>query len=288
MKPGMNDKRFRKKKAPPQPRSQARIRGLSIIPSLFTIGNIFCGYYALLAVYNGDFDTAAKAIGVGVLLDSLDGKIARLTKTSSDFGVQLDSLADCLTFGAAPAMLAFRWAASIKGLSGPIAHQAMQFCSFATFAFVVSGTLRLARFNIQSQKPPEASPGKRHFVGLPIPAAAGLIASIVHYLKNPILQVGSSLLWSGLVLLAAVLMISTVRYPSFKELNVMKYGARFVLLAGAMLIYLLFYYSEYVLLILSVAYVSSGLIAKLVQVVRRWLHGDAHAPVEPAHENFKS
>ncbi|HEX4998215.1 MAG TPA: CDP-diacylglycerol--serine O-phosphatidyltransferase, partial [Terriglobia bacterium] len=271
----MADRRIRRRKTPA--RDQLRIRnGLSIIPSLFTIGNIFCGYYALLAAYNADYDTAAKAIGFGVLLDGLDGRIARLTKTSSDFGVQLDSLADFLTFGAAPAMLAFRWAFAIKGIGGEVVLLALRFCSLTTFAFVVSGALRLARFNIQSQKPPDAT-AKRHFVGLPIPAGAGLIAAIVHFLKDPILQVGSSLLWSLLVLLAAILMISTVRYPSFKELNVMKYGARFVYLAAAMAIYLLFYYSEYVLLVLAVAYVSSGPIAKLVHVVRRFLAGAATA-----------
>jgi CDP-diacylglycerol--serine O-phosphatidyltransferase len=294
MKTGMTDKRLKKRKAGLQSRSPLRIRnGLSIIPSLFTIGNMFCGYYALVATYNGDYDTAAKAIGFGVLFDSLDGRIARLTKTSSDFGVQLDSLADFLTFGAAPAMLAYRWAGAIKGLGGSIAQQALQFCALASFAFVVSGGLRLARFNIQSQKPADGAAPKRHFVGLPIPAGAGLVAAIIHFFeffKMPIGQVGTALLWGMLLLLVAVLMISTIRYPSFKELNVMKYGARFVLLASAIGIFLVWFYSQYSLLVLAVAYVSSGLIAKLVQVVRHVLHVAFGHEVarEPMHENFKS
>lgn len=280
--------RHKKRKGPARP---SRIRnGLSIVPSLFTTGNMFCGYYAMLAAYNGDYDAAAKAIGFGVLLDGMDGGIARLTKTSSDFGVQLDSLADFLTFGAAPAMLAYRWAGAIKGLSGEIASQTLQFCALASFAFVVSGGLRLARFNIQSQKPPEGTLVKRHFVGLPIPAGAALVAAIIHFVKTPLGQVGSVVTWSLLLLLAAIMMISTVRYPSFKELNVMKYGARFVLLAIAIVIYLVWFYSEYSLLVLAVAYVSSGPIAKLIQVVRSWLYGSAsghEGAREPMHENFK-
>jgi CDP-diacylglycerol--serine O-phosphatidyltransferase len=289
----MTDKRFKKRKAV-HGRGPSRIRnGLSIVPSLFTIGNMFCGYYAMLAAYNGDFDKAAKAIGFGILFDSLDGRIARLTKTSSDFGVQLDSLADFLTFGAAPAILAYRWAESIKGLGGTIAAQALQFCALASFAFLVSGGLRLARFNIQSQKPQEGAAAKRHFVGLPIPAAAGLVAAIIHYFEffnRPLAQVGSTLIWGLLLLMTAVLMISTIRHPSFKDWNVMKYGARFVLLASAMGIFLVWFYSEYSLLLLAVAYVSSGLIAKLLQIVRQFLHGRADAADamrEPMHGNLK-
>jgi CDP-diacylglycerol---serine O-phosphatidyltransferase len=112
--------------------------GLSIIPSLFTIGNIFCGYYAIISTLRGNFDNAAVAIGVGTVLDTLDGRIARLTKTSSEFGTQLDSLADVLTFGAAPAMLAFAWGlTATEGIDANIAQHVKQLGWLATFAFVV-------------------------------------------------------------------------------------------------------------------------------------------------------
>src|SRR5262249_45078914 len=150
-------------------RDQARIqRSLSIVPSLFTVGNIFCGYYSVIATLRQNWDTAAILIGIGYILDGLDGRVARMTKTSSEFGVQLDSLADVITFGVAPAMLAFSWGfGAIEGLEGVVAKHVRQLGYVATFAFVVCGALRLARFNLQAKKPPEAQ-AKRYFVGLPI------------------------------------------------------------------------------------------------------------------------
>src|ERR1051326_1655222 len=199
--------RFRKRRVRERPHL-----GLSIIPSLFTIGNIFCGCFSIISVIKGKYDNAALAIGVGYVLDGLDGRIARLTNTTSDFGMELDSLADMVTFGVAPAILAFTWGlGSFKDTPGEIVQHVTQLGWFATFAFVLCGGLRLARFNIQSKKPPETA-SKRYFVGLPIPAAAGIIAAIVHFGKQPILIVGSALLWYFLVTLVAFLMISTVRY----------------------------------------------------------------------------
>src|SRR5215510_12442295 len=166
-------------------RDRAQIhRSLSIVPSLFTIGNIFCGYYSVISTIRGNWDLAAILIGIGYLLDGLDGRIARLTKTASDFGIQLDSLADIVTFGIAPAMLAFSWGlGATEAADGTVAKHVHQFGSLATFAFVVCGALRLARFNTQAKKPPETA-SKRYFVGLPIPAAAGMVAAIVHFFKT--------------------------------------------------------------------------------------------------------
>src|SRR3989440_347918 len=182
-------------------RDRGRIhRSLSIIPSLFTIGNIFCGYYSVIATLRGNWDYAAILIGVGYILDGLDGRIARLTKTASDFGVQLDSLADVITFGVAPAVLAFSWGfGGSEGIEGSVAKHVHQLGSLATFAFVVCGALRLAPFNLQSKKPTDTG-SKRYFVGLPIPAGAGMIAAIVHFFKSPTLMIGSALLWSFLLL----------------------------------------------------------------------------------------
>src|SRR5207249_269216 len=270
-------------------RDQAQIhRSLSIVPSLFTIGNIFCGYYSVISTLRGNWDYAAILIGIGYILDGLDGRIARLTKTASDFGVQLDSLADVVTFGVAPAILAFSWGFSAsEGIEGSVIKHVHQLGSVASFAFVVCGALRLARFNLQAKKPPEAS-SKRYFVGLPIPAAAGMIAAIVHFFKTPTLMIGSALLWALLILLLAFLMISTVRYSSFKEFDVKKARPSMALFATAMLISLIIFYSEVVLLAMATIYVSSGLIGKLLQTVRRLLHGSVSPTSEPAHGNIKS
>lgn len=257
--------------------------GLSIIPSLFTIGNIFCGYYAIISTLKENYDQAAIAIGIGAVLDGLDGRIARLTKTVSDFGVELDSLADVLTFGVAPAMLAYGWGlTATAGFGAEIAKHVYQLGWLATFAFVICGALRLARFNMHARKPVEGS-SKRYFVGLPIPAAACLVAAWVHFWKTPVLQVGSAMLWSFLMLLLAFLMISTVRYYSFKELDLKQPRSRLVFFGVGMLIGLTLFYSEWVLLSLAVIYVSSGPVARIAQAVKR-LHPTSSGvpPREPA------
>src|SRR5262249_50747049 len=151
-------------------------------------------------------------------------------------------------------------------------------------AFVVCGALRLARFNLQAKKPAESS-AKRYFVGLPIPAGAGMIAAVVHYFKTPTLMIGSALLWSFLLLLLSFLMISTVRYSSFKELDVKKARPSLALFGTAMLISLIYLYSEVILLAMAAAYVSSGLIHELVLAVRRFLPSTVTRP-EAAHGNI--
>src|SRR5436305_14866763 len=126
-------------------RNQERIHcSLSIIPSLFTVGNIFCGYYSIISTLRGQWDYAAILIGIGYILDGLDGRIARLTKTTSDFGLQLDSIADVITFGVAPAILAFSWGfGASEGIDGSVARHVHQLGSLASFALVVCCALRL-------------------------------------------------------------------------------------------------------------------------------------------------
>src|SRR6188472_1963275 len=141
-------------------------RGVSLLPSLFTMGNMFCGYACIVYAMRGDFETAAPFIGIAVVLDMLDGRIARLTGTASDFGVELDSLADVISFGVAPAILSFAWGLQPLNRLGYAAG----------FLFVSAAALRLARFNIQSS----AGGDKRYFVGLPSPAAAAIAASTVY------------------------------------------------------------------------------------------------------------
>jgi CDP-diacylglycerol---serine O-phosphatidyltransferase len=221
------------------------------------------------------------------VLDALDGRIARLTRTTSDFGLELDSLADVVTFGVAPAILAFSWGlGAFSGIDANVVKHVTQLAWFATFAFVLCGALRLARFNVQSKKPQE-SPAKRYFVGLPIPAAGGMIAAVVHYFKTPLLLVGSALLWFLLVTLVAFLMISTVRYYSGKEFDMKKPRSRVVFFTAGALLWLIIFYSEPVLLGLAVIYVSSGPIIKLYQLVRRLVPGHV-ASSEPAHGNIRT
>src|SRR5262249_27326268 len=157
----------------------------------------------------------------------------------------------------APAILAFSWGfTASEGIDGNAAKHVHQLGSAAAFAFVVCGALRLARFNLQAKKPPETS-SKRYFVGLPIPAAAGMISAIVHFFKTPTLMIGSALLWALLVMLLGFLMISTVRYSSFKEFDIKKAKPSLALFFTAMLIYLIIFYSEEVLLAMATIYVSS-------------------------------
>ena len=274
----MADRKQRRRTGEPGRLGKERkpLPGLSILPSLFTIGNIFCAYYSVMSTLNGEYDQAALAIGVGYVLDGLDGRVARVTGTSTEFGAQLDSLADVLTFGIAPAILAFAW--GIEWMSGnPALHNAAlnpyeQHIRSAgwimTFAFVICGALRLARFNVQAQKPVDAT-AKRYFVGLPIPAGAGLIASIVHAWPTPLASPGSALLWCILIAITSFLMISTIRYHNFKHLGIFSRRPRIVLVATALMIGLIFKYSNVMLLLLAVVYAASGPLAKLHQMVRK-------------------
>ena len=270
----INKKRFR---------DRPRVRtGLSIIPSLFTIGNMFCGYYSVASSLEGNYDYAALAIGGGAVLDMLDGRIARMTNTSSDFGVELDSLADLLTFGVAPSVLALNWGiSSLQGLPADIAQDVYKFGWLATFGFLIAGALRLARFNVLALNGSDPTKRKRDFVGMPIPAAAGVVAAIVHFQKAPITQIGSALLWCLLVAMLAFLMISTVRYPSFKEVNLKKPLPRSALAGTAMLIGLIVFYSEIVLLIIATTYMGSGPVSRVSQSVQRWLARPRHSEPHP-------
>jgi CDP-diacylglycerol--serine O-phosphatidyltransferase len=179
-------------------------RGIYLLPSLFTVGNMFCGYACIVYAMRGEFEMAAPFIGIAFILDSLDGRIARMTNTTSAFGVELDSLADVISFGLAPALLTFAWGLSELGKVGWAAG----------FVYVSAAAMRLARFNIQSA----AQLDKRFWVGMPSPAAAGVLASTVYAWPYPLsYQQGIAAL--AVVLIPAVLMVSTVRFRSFKTIN---------------------------------------------------------------------
>jgi CDP-diacylglycerol--serine O-phosphatidyltransferase len=199
-------------------RATGRMRkGMYILPSLFTTANIAAGYYAILQVTHATaqefwhFDNAAKAIGFAVLFDGLDGRIARMTKTSSDFGKELDSLADVITFGVAPAMLAWMWGFRQLPVflgSSELTGKMAQLGAIASFLFLMAGASRLARFNITSNPQPSnpGRPGKKYFVGMPIPAGAGVIAAVVHFSAgDPVSSLWSCITWMLITVATAYL-----------------------------------------------------------------------------------
>src|ERR1700757_845958 len=205
-------------------------RGMYILPSLFTALNIGAGYYALSQTVLGTrqafwhFDHAAIAIGFAVVADGLDGRIARMTNTTSDFGREFDSLADVITFGVAPALLAWMWGFSLLPEHGfPAVHDKMvQLGLIATFIFLVAGASRLARFNIQHNPQPSnpGRPGRKYFGGLPIPAGAGVIAAVIHFNGgDPLVWWGSAVTWLLILVVASYLMVSTWRFYSFKDID---------------------------------------------------------------------
>lgn len=241
-------------------------RSVYVLPSLFTVANIFCGYYAILVTMNGLYTQAACAIGIAIILDSMDGFIARLTNSSSGFGLQLDSLADVISFGIAPSVLALVW-----GLSTVDQRLAW----IAAFTFTICGAMRLARFNIQAGN-------LKYFVGLPIPAGGGTIAAIVYFFRDPIKSgLGANFMVAGVFFLA-FLMISTIRYSSLKHLTFGEKSHLTVLLM-ALLIALIFFLSKPTLLIIAVVYVLSGLIARLYAIIRRKKVGDEMPLADSIH-----
>lgn len=261
------------------PRRKMR-KGAFLLPSLFTTFNIALGYYALFHTFEGSaaqpwhFNNAAKAIGFAIIFDGLDGRIARMTHTTSDFGREFDSLADVITFGVAPAMLAWIWGFHQLGpMAGTsLTARVVQIGAIASFAFLIAGASRLARFNIQVNPQPSnpGRPGKKYFVGMPIPAGAGVVAAVVHFTDGaPISTWWMALIWAGLVVVAAYLMISTWRFYSFKDIDLRSpHPARLIVLIAG-LIAAIWFFSEYVLFFIALVYMLSGILARLIYVVRR-------------------
>ena len=255
-------------------------KGMYLLPSLFTAANIAAGYYAIAQTMLGDaqnswhFDHAAMAIGVAVVADGLDGRIARMTNTTSDFGRELDSLADVITFGVAPAILAFMWGfRSLTDVPGQELHLRLtQFGLIATFIFLVAGASRLARFNIQTNPQPSnpGRPGRKYFVGMPIPAGAGAIAAVVHFVRGqPLSYWWLAPVWLGILIMLSFLMVSTWRFYSFKDLNLRNRHPFQVLILICGMGALIWFYSPYVLFILAVSYTLSGIITRFSYAMRR-------------------
>lgn len=255
-------------------------KGLYILPSIFTAGNIAAGYYAISQAIQGTvsapwyFDHAAKAIGIAIVLDFFDGGIARLTNTASPFGRELDSLADVIAFGIAPAILAWTWGFRMLpfGADSDVRGRVIQLGAIATFVFLLAGACRLARFNIQVNPQPSnpGRPGRKYFVGMPIPAGAGAVAAVVHLFQGNPLQVWwFSIGWGVFVFAIAFLMVSTWRFLSFKGVNFRQpQNFRWLIVIGAV-IALIWFSSQYVLFLLALVYILSGVLARLSFVFRR-------------------
>src|SRR6186997_1350066 len=209
--------RLRPRKPRPD-RSQRFRRGVYLLPSMFTMANLFCGYACIVHSMRGELSTAALFIGFAFVLDMLDGRIARMTGTTSAFGLEFDSLADVVSFGVAPAILSFQWGLQPLGRIGWAAG----------FLFVAAAAVRLARFNIQS-----GSQDKRYFVGMPSPAAACIPAATVFAYPQGFQSATHAVAVLAMVIIPALTMVSTIRFRSFKtfDLQTRRSSAVLVLLA---------------------------------------------------------
>jgi CDP-diacylglycerol---serine O-phosphatidyltransferase len=252
-------------------RTQARMRrGIFLLPAMLTSANLLCGYYAVVASLMGtpdDFNHAAKAIGIAIIFDSLDGRIARMTGTNTEFGVQFDSLADVVSFGIAPAVLAFAWGVrSVTNLAPETLHQLSRFGWLCCLAFLICCAWRLARFNVQGMAPG----GSKFFVGMPTPAAAGVIASIVHafHESGPLGDWRWAVAWLLLTVVLGVLMTSTIRFYSFKDLPWSKKQPGILILVLLILGAVIWLYSEVALLLIASTYAAAGVILHLVRFIR--------------------
>jgi len=272
------------------PQQPYRMRkGMYILPSIFTAGNIAAGYYAISQAIQGSagaafhFDNAAIAIGFAVLFDGLDGRIARMTNTTSDFGRELDSLADVITFGVAPAILSWMWGChQLPELWNPdLRHKLIQFGAVATFLFLIAGASRLARFNISKNPQPKnpGRPGRKYFVGMPIPAGAAMIAATVHFGEGqPIDRWWETSLWLAFVVLVSYLMVSTWRFWSPKGIDLRTRQPFWLFLVIGASIYLILYFSRYFLFSVALLYLVSGVLARFAYALKK------RPPSPPAYE----
>ena len=257
------------------------------LPTVFTVGTLFCGYYCLMKTVQAIslppdqldqaarfYNQAALSIGLAVFTDGMDGRIARLTDAVSDFGREIDSLADVITFGVAPVMLAVAW-----GIRAPELQPNLWLADWlpaigylATFLYLTCGAARLARFNVQTNLRPKnpGRPDRRYFVGLPIPPAAGMLAAVVHARSGYPLQnwwpAGG--LWLCLIGLLAFLMISTWRYTTFKDIKLLQIPSLVMVVVFATTIYLIWNFSQPVLLAMASTFIASGIVMRIAGVLR--------------------
>lgn len=228
-------------------------RGAYLLPSLFTVANMFCGWACIVFAMRGDYFTAAPFIGVAIVLDGLDGRVARATGATSDFGVEFDSLADVISFGVAPATLVFAWGLEPLGRLGWA----------VAFLWLAAAAVRLARFNIQGSEG-----DKRYFIGLPSPAAAGVPASTVFLLPQGLADPGAAAVALPIVLLPAALMVSRLRFRAFGTLIPGRRRSYLTPLAIAAVIAAIAAQPQAVLVLMAYSYLASGLIGSAL--TRGW------------------
>ena len=254
-------------------RAQLR-RGMYLLPSIFTAGNLALGYFAITQAIDAvsrdaprHLDWAAIAILIAIPFDGLDGRIARMTNTATDFGRELDSLADVITFGIAPSVLAFVWGFHFlpDSINPQLRQHLVQAGGFICFLFLLGGASRLARFNISHDAQPRnpGRPDRKYFVGMPIPAAAGLLAASVHLcygIPNP--YWGIAVFWLILVGLTAFLMVSTWRFWSAKEISFSRRHPFQTLVPLAIVVYVMVRYSNTALFLIALVYMFSGIWAR--------------------------
>jgi len=277
-------------------RSRRLRKGMYILPSLFTTANLAAGFYAIsqaalgaahaqgfLAATPGIdpmwqaaryFNHAALAIGFAVFFDGMDGAIARLTHTTSDFGRELDSLADVVTFGVAPGILAWMWGFLCLPLSinTDFRNKLIECGGIIGFAFLTAGACRLARFNITLNPQPKnpGRPGRKYFVGMPIPGGAGCLAAVVHLcLGYPVQNWMHAVLWMAYIALCAFLMVSTWRFWSSKSIDFRSRQAARLFVLLAMMVAAIWYFHRYMLFILAVTYMISGVVSRLTYAFRK-------------------
>jgi len=226
-----------------------RRRGIVLLPSLLTTGNFFCGFFALLLTVEGRYGDAALAIFVAMIMDLLDGRVARLMKATSQFGVEFDSLADVVSFCVAPAFLLYSYA--LKDLSRP--------AWFGVFLFVICGALRLARFNVQT-----GTVDRRFFIGLSTPAAAGVVAATVLLLGDEPLAHWIQIALAAAVGVLALLMVSTFRYWSFKEVDFVRRRPLQTLLVVVLAVMIVATKHDLFLFMLFTGYALSGPVRRLI------------------------
>jgi CDP-diacylglycerol--serine O-phosphatidyltransferase len=277
-------------------RAQARLRrGMFLLPSLFTVGNIAAGFFSIsqtMAALSGagdahtHLDWAAIAIIFAIPFDMLDGRIARMTNTCSEFGKELDSLADAITFGVAPSLLALIWGFHFlpDSINPQLYQNLLHAGGFICFLFLIGGVSRLARFNI-SHDPLPRNPGRadrKYFVGMPIPAAAGLVAATVHFFQGyPVEAWWVAIIWVVIVGTCGFLMVSTWRFWSGKELSLSRRHPRQVLILIAVVLFFIIKFSQGVLFVWALVYMFSGIWARAAYSWsrrRRWRSAGAGVP----------
>jgi CDP-diacylglycerol--serine O-phosphatidyltransferase len=271
-------------------------RGMYLLPSLFTSVNIGAGFWSITQAFESitgnaqmHLDWAAIAILFAIPFDALDGRIARMTNTCSDFGRELDSLADVITFGVAPAILAFVWGFHYlpESINSELRQHLLQAGAFVCFLFLLSGASRLARFNISHDAQPRnpGRPDRKYFVGMPIPAAAGMLASSVHLCYGiPNQYWWIAIPWLILVGLTGFLMVSTWRFWSAKEINFSQSHPFQILVLVAIILYVVIRYSNFMMFGIGLTYMFSGIWARAAY---SWSRRRRRRPLEDATDTVE-